>query len=131
MNAMQQLNAPFVTEALAYLDRYELPPEAFQNVRASLAHNACKEEIAPYIRQIVRIKSLCIPGWILHKDGRMESNGDGMTDAMREVVEQLQARIGEITARYERMFEATPAATPAPCPGSPDTAESRPQSKAQ
>jgi hypothetical protein len=135
MTAMQILDAPFAMEARVHMDRYDLPPEVFQQVRASIAHKAYLEEIKPFVKQIVAVKSLAMPSYVQHKDGCIEGAGDGLTESMREIVNRHQGWIDEITARYNKMTaqatSAKPPAAPAPCPGSPDTDGSHPQSMAR
>jgi hypothetical protein len=121
MTAMQILDAPFAMEARVHMDRYDLPPEVFQQVRASIAHKAYLEEIKPFVKQIVAVKSLAMPSYVQHKDGCIERAGDGLTESMREIVNRHQGWIDEITARYNKMTaqatSAKPPAAPAPCPG--------------
>lgn len=104
MNAMQMLDAPFAMEARVHMDRYDLPREAFQQVRASIAHKAYLEEIEPFVKQIVSVTNLARPSYVRHEDGRLEVAGDGLTDSMREIVNSNQGRIDEIKARYEKIL---------------------------
>lgn len=104
MNAMQMLDAPFAMEARVHMDRYDLPREAFQQVRSSIAHKAYLEEIEPFVKQIVAVKSLAMPSYVRHEDGRIEVAGDGLTDSMREIVNRYQGLIDEIKARYDKIL---------------------------
>ena len=104
MKAMQLLDAPFSMEARVHMDRYDLPREAFQQVRASIAHKAYQDEIEPFVKQIVAVKNLARPSYVRHEDGRLEVAGDGLTDSMREIVNRYQGRIDEIKARYDKML---------------------------
>lgn len=104
MNAMQMLDAPFAMEARVHMDRYDLPREAFQQVRASIAHKAYLEEIEPFVKQIVSVTNLATPSYVRHEDGRLEMAGDGLTDSMREIVNRYQGRIDEIKARYDKIL---------------------------
>jgi hypothetical protein len=104
MNAMQMLDAPFVMEARVHMDRHDLPREAFQQVRASIAQKAYLEEIEPFVKQIVTVTNLARPSYVRHEDGRIEVAGDGLTDSMREIVNRYQGRIDEIKARYDKIL---------------------------
>jgi len=104
MKAMQLPDAPFSMEARVHMDRYDLPREAFQQVRASIAHKAYLEEIEPFVKQIVSVTNLAMPSYVRHEDGRLEVAGDGLTDSMREIVTLCQGRIDEITVRYNKML---------------------------
>ena len=104
MTAMQLLDAPFSMEARVHMDRYDLPREAFQQVRAFIAHKAYLEEIEPFVKQIVSVTNLATPSYVRHEDGRLEVAGDGLTDSMREIVNHYQGRIDEIKARYDKMM---------------------------
>jgi hypothetical protein len=104
MKAMQLLDAPFSMEARVHMDRYGLPREAFQQVRASIAHKAYLEEIEPFVKQIVSVTNLATPSYVRHEDGRLEVAGDGLTDSMREIVNRYQGLIDEVKARYDKML---------------------------
>lgn len=85
--------------------QHDLPHEAFQNVRTSIAHKAYMEEIEPLVKQIVSIKSLAVPPYLLHEDGHIEATGDGLTEPMRRMINYYQDRIEEIAARYRELLE--------------------------
>lgn len=89
----------------ARMARRDLPHEAFQNVRTSIAHKAYMGEIEPFAKQIVSIKSLAVPQYLLHEDGHIEATGDGLTEPMRMIVNCCQGRIEEIAARYRELLE--------------------------
>lgn len=104
MNAMQSLNAPFSMEARANMARHNLPPEAYEQVRASLAHRSYLEEVEPIVQQIISATRFAMPSYVRHEDGHFEVAGDGLTDEMREIVNRCQGWIDEIKARYDRMM---------------------------
>ena len=125
MQAMQMLDTPFAVQARAIMDRHDLPPQYFEGVRLSLAYKAFIEETEPWRERIIRAKSLAMPCFVIHDDGRLEHRGDGLTEPQREVVRFCEARIQEIRSKYERtmgVIGATPPAAHPPCPDSPDTA---------
>lgn len=89
----------------ARMAHHDLPHGAFKNVRTSIAHTAYMEEIEPLVKQIVSIKSLAVPPYLLHKDGHIEATGDGLTEPMRRMINYYQDRIEEIAARYRELLE--------------------------
>lgn len=100
MNAMQSLERDrFYSEAHAVMDRHDLPESAFKSVHGSIKHRAFMEEIAPYQKQISSIMAIAAPNYVLI-DGKLEKQGDGLTDALREIVVQYRAIIAEIAFKY-------------------------------
>lgn len=100
MNAMQSLERDrFYSEARAVMDRHDLPESAFDNVHGSIKHRAFMEEIESYQRQIVSITGISAPNYVL-VDGKLETHGDGLTEALREIVVQYQAILAEIAFEY-------------------------------
>lgn len=102
--AMHRLDEPFGLEARVHMDRHDLPLEAYQQVRYAIAHRAYMEEIEPFIKKIVSVKSLAIPTYMRHADGRLEVSGDGLTDEMRKIVSHYQQQIDGIKARYDQLM---------------------------
>lgn len=84
---------------------HDLPHEAFQNVRTSIAHRAYMGEIEPFVKQIVSIKSFAVPTYLLHEDGHVEATGDGLTEPMRRAVNYYLGLIEELAARYRELLE--------------------------
>lgn len=100
MNAMQSLERDrFYSEARYIMDRHDLPESAFESVHGSIKQRAFMEEIQPYQKQIVSIMAIAAPNYVL-VDGKLETHGDGLTDALREIVVQYRAIIAEIAFKY-------------------------------
>lgn len=89
----------FYSEARAAMDRHDLPASAFENVHGAIKHRAYMEEIAPYLKQVSAIMALAMPNYVL-VGGELETHGDGLTDAMREIVVQYRAVIADIAFKY-------------------------------
>ena len=100
MNAMQSLERDrFYSEARATMDRHDLAESALESVCGSIKHRAFMEEIEPYQKQIVSIMAISMPNFVL-VEGKLETHGDGLTDALREIVVQYRAVIAEIAFKY-------------------------------
>lgn len=100
MNAMKSLQRDrFYSEARYTMDRHDLPESAFDSVHGSIKHRAFMEEIAPYQKQISSIMAISMPNYVL-VEGKLEKHGDGLTDALREIVAQYRAIIAEIAFKY-------------------------------
>lgn len=109
MNAIHSLGRDrFYSEARATMDRHNLPESSFENVHGAIKHRAFMEEIEPFQKQIVSIMAISMPSYVM-VDGKLETRGDGLTDAMREIVVQYRAMIAEIAFQYygERSLPAS------------------------
>lgn len=93
----------FYNEAWRIVDRQDLPPSAFNSVRASLISKAYLQEIEPYVKQLVSIHAIAIPRFILGSDGQLSKLDDGLTVELRAIADGYEARIAEIQAKYTAM----------------------------
>lgn len=109
MKAMQTLDVPFAAEARAHMARHDLPPESFNQVRGELARKAYMDEIAPYTRLLAEFAKHSTSIHIIHENGNLEWREIEVPyDQSQDAVNALKYQIGEIRARYEQMFSATP-----------------------
>ena len=99
MKAMRDLPM-FYSEARRIMDERDLPDEAFESVHGFLVHRAFMEEIEPLMKHITSIYALAMPTYIRHADGSLETNGDGLTDELRELVIECRAHIEQIRFKY-------------------------------
>ena len=101
MRAIQKLKLPmFYSEARREMDERGLPEYALEAVRGQMVHRAFMAEIEPFTKQIASIMGLAMPSYVRHPDGRIERDGDGLTDEMREIVLQYRTAIAEIQFKY-------------------------------
>lgn len=101
MKAIQAMNLDsYSIEARRIIYEKDLPEAAFENLRIKLIEQACRKECEPLIQMLVKVASITMPTYVMHPDGTLEKDGDGMTDEMRETATELRAQIAAIKWRY-------------------------------